>query len=111
MLIYRMLSKKDWELNRDKEFYEPDELMKDGFIHFSFKHQLIEVANAVYQEFDELIVLEVDSEKLLNSEELKVEDLFNYGQDYPHLYGPLNISAIVSDFKMIKTEQGFEFKD
>ena len=103
-----MLSEKDWNKNKTKNRYEPNELEKDGFIHFSFKDQLVSVANAIYKEYDKLIVLEIETEKLEYLETLKIEDLYNYGEEYPHLYSTLNTSAIVSQFEMINSEMGFE---
>ena len=109
LLIYRIISEKEWNENKNKQIYEPEELARDGFIHFSLKNQLIDVANAVYQEYEKLIVLEVDTEKLTHPESLKIEDLYHYGVDYPHLYSPLNLSAIVAQFEMVHLETGFQF--
>ena len=102
-----MIPKKDWEKNKSKAFYEPEELAKDGFIHFSFKNQLVGVANAVYKEFNELVVLEVDVDRLSYPETLSVEDLYGYNETYPHLYSRLNTSAIISEFLMKNTQQGY----
>lgn len=107
MLIYRMISKEEWNQVKHQNYYEPEELDRDGFIHFSFKEQLVGVANAVYKEFDELVVLEVDVDKLNYPDKLKVEDLYDYKVNYPHFYSNLNTSAIVSEYLMKNTEKGY----
>ncbi|MBP2966881.1 DUF952 domain-containing protein, partial [Acinetobacter baumannii] len=89
--------------------YSPDELVKDGFIHFSFKNQLLDVANAVYKECEKLVILEIETEKLSCPKALKIEDLSNYGVEYPHLYHTLNTSAIVSQFTILNSNSGFKF--
>ena len=106
--IYRMLSEEDWHAHQFQKIYIPDELERDGFIHFSFKNQLVGVANAVYKNEDKLIVLEIDTDKLEHPDTLKIEDLYGYGEDYPHLYSGLNLSAVVSQFEMRNSELGFE---
>lgn len=111
MLIYRMISKEEWNQVKNQNYYEPEELERDGFIHFSFKEQLVGVANAVYKEFDELVVLEVDIDKLEYPDKLKVEDLYDYKVNYPHFYSKLNMSAVISDFLMINTDNGFEYSN
>lgn len=108
MLIYRLLPEKEWYENKNKKIYHPRELETDGFIHFSFKHQLIQVANAIYKKYDKLIVLEIETEKLEHLEALKLEDLYGLAEDYPHLYNELNISAISDRFEIRKTGSGFE---
>ena len=103
-----MLSEEDWNENKNKKIYSPNELETDGFIHFSFKNQLVNVANYIYKEYEKLIVLEIETEKLSCPEALKIEDLYNYGENYPHLYHALNISAIISQFEMINSDSGFK---
>ncbi|MGX4686238.1 DUF952 domain-containing protein [Vagococcus sp. JNUCC 83] len=70
---------------------------------------MIEVANAIYKEFDELIVLEVDVDKLTYPNKLKIEDLYDYKVDYPHLYSILNMSAVISDFLLVTIDKEFQF--
>lgn len=103
-----MISEEDWDEVKGKTRYVPTELEKDGFIHFSFKNQLVEVANAVYKDYEKLIVLEIKTEKLENPDTLRIEDLYDYGEDYPHLYSSMNISSIVSQFEMKNSDKGFE---
>jgi uncharacterized protein (DUF952 family) len=64
-----------------------------GFIHCSYQDQVEMIANFVYPDWDdELVVLEIDPAKL--GDELKVESAFEAGIMFPHLYGPLPADAV-----------------
>lgn len=69
-----------------------DSLATEGFIHASPAHQLNRVANAYFPAEAELLVLHVDVDALQS--ELRWEPSTN-GELYPHLYGPLNLEAII----------------
>jgi len=82
--------------------YRADSLAKEGFIHFSQRHQVLPVARAFYAGQPDLVVLVVDPALL--KAELKYEDPIpplpadsaaKAGSQFPHLYGPLNFDAVV----------------
>lgn len=108
MLIYHVIPNDEWKIVKTKTSYEPIDLEKEHFIHFSFKDKIEEVANGVYNDFSKLTILEVDSDKLVNADKFKVEDLFELGNEYPHLYAPLNLSAIVNTYEIVQQENLFK---
>ena len=68
-----------------------------GFIHCSTAEQLAAVASFVYKDYrGELVILEMDLEKL-ESSGVKVlfEDGGN-GELYPHIYGPLSVQLVLN---------------
>lgn len=69
------------------------ELHEEGFIHLSFEEQVPFVASAFYAGMADLVLLHVDESKL--TAELKVEQLDGAPEAFPHLYGPLNVDAVV----------------
>lgn len=69
------------------------ELETDGFIHLSWPHQVVGVANHLYREQADLLLLTVDTEAL--SEHVRNEDLYNLGETYPHLYAALPVEAVL----------------
>jgi len=81
--------------------YEGDTLELEGFIHCSELQKVIEVANYVFGGQKDLILLEIDSNKVAS--EIKYEDP-GVGEKYPHIYGPLNIDAVIKihDFETEK---------
>lgn len=69
------------------------ELDDEGFIHLSFESQVPFVAAAFYRGVPNLVLLHVDEARL--TAELTVEQLDGAPEAFPHLYGPLNVDAVV----------------
>lgn len=69
------------------------ELHEEGFIHLSTEAQLPFVSGAFYRDVPNLVLLHVDESKL--AAELRVEQLEGAPEPFPHLYGPLNVDAVV----------------
>ena len=70
--------------------------LDDGatFIHASRSEQVAMVANFVYDDVDEpLCLLVIDTSRLVSA--LCDEDLDGIGISFPHIYGPLNLDAVV----------------
>lgn len=91
-VIFRISKSKDWEEAKSLGFYT-GELNRDGFIHLSEYHQVIAVANHIYKGQKGLLLLAVDTEKLVvqvRYEKLGTVELF------PHVYGVINIDAVIA---------------
>ena len=78
--------------------YAPTSLRDEGFIHCSTLAQVIETANRFYRGQDDLILLLIDESRL--KAELKYEaPAMKHGEStkelFPHLYGELNVDAVV----------------
>jgi uncharacterized protein (DUF952 family) len=101
-LIYHITARDAALVARRSGEYHADSLSEVGFIHFSQRHQVLDVANALYAGQKGLVILVVEPSLL--KAELKygppahptasatmpsAENLF------PHLYGPLNFDAVV----------------
>ncbi len=70
--------------------------LDDGatFIHASWYDQVAMVANFVYDDVPgPLSLLVIDTERLVSA--LCDEDLDGIGISFPHIYGPLNLDAVV----------------
>lgn len=90
--IYHILEARVWEKVKESSSYSPDSLSKEGFIHLCDKSQIARVLERYYKNKSNLILLHIDPVKLRN--ELKYEQVYDNEALYPHLYGPLNLSAI-----------------
>jgi len=90
--IYHITTKPAWESIKIVGKYTPEGFAKEGFIHFSFADQVAGTAARYYEDVPDLIVLVVDQEKL--RAEVRVEQAPN-GSSYPHLYGELNLDAVI----------------
>lgn len=91
--VYHILPRKEWEIVKTTQTYEPLSLKKEGYIHFSTKEQIPQVRERYFQNQKDLVILQIDPLKL--KAELKYELVYEQENLYPHLYGPLNLEAIV----------------
>ncbi len=92
--IYHITSATEWENARQQGFYAAPSLHTEGFIHLSSAHQVQGVLDRFYAGQQGLVKLVIDSSKLASP--LKYEEATNIGEKFPHVYGPINLSAVVS---------------
>jgi uncharacterized protein (DUF952 family) len=115
-IIYHITSREAAQAARESGKYRADSLTSQGFIHFSQVHQLLGVANAFYADQKDLVILKVDTSKLMS--ELKYEAPDHPGpaasaiepsadQRFPHLYGPLNFEAVIKVVDLPPAVGGF----
>jgi uncharacterized protein (DUF952 family) len=64
-----------------------------GFVHCSYQHQLVGVANLFYADCDKLMILRLDP-FLLGAELIDEPASDNPTEMFPHLYGPLPVAAV-----------------
>ncbi len=92
-IILHLISQTDWESAKSNAEYRAESLAAEGFIHCSQdEEQLLRVANRLYSGRTDMLVLDVDTEGLASP--VKREPSRS-GEIYPHIYGPLNTSAVV----------------
>lgn len=78
-----------------------------GFIHCSFPHQVEAVANRVYADWDEpLVLLELDPEQI--PAEIRVENLEGGTEGFPHIYGPLPTAAVTAVHSLHRESGGWK---
>lgn len=94
--IVHICSQEDWRAAQAAGEYRAASLQTEGFIHCSRPGQVVAVANRYYAGSTDLLLLWIDPARLVT--ELRWEP--SQGDIYPHLYGALNLEAIVrvSDF-------------
>lgn len=90
-LLLHILARTDWEAAQQQGRYEAASLRTEGFIHFSRPHQLLRTAERFYQGRTDLLVLQVQQDAL----HAPLKDDPADGDLFPHLYGPLNLDAVV----------------
>ncbi len=91
-MIYHITTQNTWNAARDKGEYRIDSLDTEGFIHCSTQAQVVPTANRFYSGQRELVLLAIDP--------VKVDHVILYeegepGEDFPHIYGPINFNAII----------------
>jgi anti-anti-sigma factor len=68
-------------------------LAEEGFIHCSFADQVDATAARFYADVDDVVVLRIDPRRLTSR--VVVEDLYGTGERFPHVYGPIPVTAVV----------------
>jgi uncharacterized protein (DUF952 family) len=79
-------------------------LEDQGFIHCSLGHQLRGVAELIYADADDLVVLVIDSERL--PVPVRFEAPEPGAPEYPHIYGALPVDAVTSVNAVSRDEAG-----
>jgi uncharacterized protein (DUF952 family) len=95
MLIYHVVLPEVWTAF-DTGLYRHASLEAEGFIHCSFADQLDGVIERYYSKESEVIVLEIESDRLMSR---MIKEPSTNSEIYPHVYGPINRDAIVSETK------------
>jgi uncharacterized protein (DUF952 family) len=97
-LLFHLALVEDWARARQDGSYRISTrgatLGQVGFVHASFAHQLAEVAEASYADLDaDLVVLVIDEPVL--GVPVVVEPGEGTQECYPHIYGPVPVSAVL----------------
>ncbi len=92
MLIYHILLPEVWEQVKGNSFYEAESLSSEGFIHCSYEDQLEGVIERYYSNAGEIVVLGIDASRLTSP---LVSEPSTNNEPYPHIYGPINLDAVV----------------
>ena len=105
----------EWETSVNTGSYAPSAWTETGFVHLCTPAQLEGVANAFYRGRDDLVLLEIDR-KRLDRAALKWEpplppdpsrpDPAPAGSLFPHLYGPIPVSAVQRASRWVADEGG-----
>ena len=116
-MIFHITSRADWEAAQGKGEYTAESLQAEGFIHCSTIAQVLPVAEMFFKGQQSGLVLLVIEPTHLSSE-LKWEHPSCGGttapppgvpegdNKFPHVYGPINLDAIVNVHDFIRDAHG-----
>lgn len=104
MFIYHITSKSEWNAARAVGEYRPINYAKDGFIHCSFKDQVMKVANSYYRNSNDLVLLKISTDLVTAS--VVEENLEGGDENFPHIYGALPVSAVTAFADIAKDPAG-----
>lgn len=91
-VIFHLTTVDEWERAQDRGVYMPDAFEKDGFIHCSNQNQLEGVIQRHFPEHENLVKLVIDPARVLQP--IKYEQNATKTDEFPHIYGPLNVEAV-----------------
>jgi len=102
--IFHIIDRSEWRVAQAESHYRPESLARDGFVHFSFADQVVGTASRYYRSRDDLLVLEIDPERL--DDPVVVEDRYGHGEAFPHVYGAIPSGAVVTEHPLPRTAAG-----
>ncbi len=96
--IFHITPRDLWEAAGAVGEYRAPSLDSEGFVHCSTSDQLIPVANSFYHGQHGLVLLCIDTDQL--EAECRYEAATDpvpgtVGQEFPHIYGPVNLNAVL----------------
>ena len=116
--IFHLIPKPIWEnCKESKTPYKPSTYEQDGFIHATEDPKmLLSVGNHFYKSVTEpFLLLRIDVTKLLDAP-VKYEPAAPVGDTeahsnknvilFPHIYGLLNISCVVKEYVVLRSDEG-----
>jgi glutathione S-transferase len=110
--IFHITTEADWAQAQAEGAYALSTrgltLAQVGFVHCAFEGQVSFVANAFFRGVGNLVVLRIAIDRL--KVEVRYEDLQGGHELFPHVYGPLNLDAVVATLPLpAGTEGTFTF--
>ena len=103
-IIYHLITERDWATAQEAGLFRPGSFSDEGFVHCSQdEEQMLRVAQRLYAGRDDLLALEVDTER---QNYRVVWEPSRSGEIYPHIYGPLDTAAVVQARRLIMDGEG-----
>jgi uncharacterized protein (DUF952 family) len=91
--IFHITTRIDWDRALAEGSYRADSLESEGFIHASNPGQVAGSANRFFRGRAGLVVLRIDADRV--DSPIRRESSPHSGEPFPHIYGPLNLDAVV----------------
>ena len=108
-MILHIARRVDWEAAASDGYYKPSSLITDGFIHCSTIEQTADTADQYYAGQQDMVLLCIDTDKVevrVKYEEPACLNDTRAGSLFPHIYGPLDVSAVVRAVEFIPGADG-----
>ena len=83
----------NWANAQKEGNYVAPSLLSEGFIHTSTLEQVAGVLERYYRNVKDLLLLFIDESKLTSP--LKYELAPSVNDIFPHVYGPINLDAVI----------------
>ena len=96
-MIFHIALETEWDSALQLGIYSPSSITNEGFIHCSTREQIVATANLFYYGRTDLILLQIDEIRLTAPlrYETPADDEAHASLRFPHIYGPLNLDAIM----------------
>ncbi len=107
-VLVHLCSAGDWQAAQQSGAHRPESLDVVGFVHLSSPEQVHLPANRLYAGRTDLMLLRIDAARL--SSPVRWEPGVPTdpdGMEFPHLYGPLPVEAVISVTRYQPDADGF----
>ena len=104
MRLFHIIDRDVWAAAAQLGEYRPPSLATEGFVHCSYAEQVAGTANLIFAGVDGLCVVELDPARL--DAEVRVEDSYDSGTAFPHIYGPVPTGALVAVHDLGRDDDG-----
>lgn len=93
-VVFHIIHESAWAVAQQTNAYLPDRFVEEGFIHLSKRSQILRPANLLYRGQADLRLLVIEVERLV-AELVYEPGSHGEAELFPHLYGQLNIDAVI----------------
>jgi uncharacterized protein (DUF952 family) len=93
-IIYHVCTNLDWQTAKQNGTYTHASFTIEGFIHCSTQDQVVGVLDRFFKGQTDLVILVLQTN--LIKQELKFELAPSINQYFPHIFGDINIDAVVN---------------
>ena len=97
MRIFHLTTPEVWAAARESGSWTTStrgrSLEQEGFVHCSEAHQVEGVRAFWFADLEDVVVLEIETDLLTSP--WRSEQLAGADQPYPHVYGPVDLAAVV----------------
>ncbi len=102
-MLYHVATAADWA-SRSDAHYQPGGLVDEGFVHCATAGQLDGVLQRYYVDRRDLILLTIDPAGL--TVDVVWEDTTGRGERFPHVYGPIDLTAVAATESLAVDDRG-----
>ncbi len=104
-IIFHITRREAWSRAVAESVYQSETFPTEGFIHCSTNDQVVQVANIRFRGQRGLVVLGIDTDRV--SADIRYENLEGGEQMFPHIYGQINVDAVVRVFEFEPGADGY----
>jgi uncharacterized protein (DUF952 family) len=109
-LIFHITTAPEWKAAQAAGEYRAPSLADEGFIHCSLPTQVTHVADWFYRDIADLVLLCIEPGELTS--EVRWEPSADaFAGEFPHVYGPIDLEAVVDAVPWARGPDGFELPE
>jgi len=109
-VVYRLATRAEWAQALETGRVPLREIDRDdGYIHLSTRDQLLETARLHFAGEHDLLALAIPLERI--AAHLKFELAPKRGEEFPHLYAPLDTALVIQALHLVSSGNGFAIGD